>query len=273
MRDFGFALVAVCVSIFTAVIGHVYHLDVALIIEFIFIENIFLLVLQIFIYVRGEDPYLGEAARSIRRFEEAVPLFKAILQNAVSVLSNRNAVIRSKSLDFLNEVNVGLASLSSGLVDVDLRPGGAFFRELHAGGHAKKSYCATTCAEPSSYWARTTGKNLLLRNRQAVESGVAVKRIFIHPAASLAELRPAMDANKAAGVSVYFVDSDSIETRLVRDFGICDDGELAVELFLDAKRHPERVRFYLSGVPTADKEIRDLRKVWEELFALSRPVT
>jgi hypothetical protein len=272
MRDLIFVVVAIGMSVLTAVVAHLNDIGVPSIVQLVLIENVFLLSLQIFFYVRGEDPYLGEAARSVRRFKDAIPLFKAILQNAVNGLSSTNQVIQGKSLEFLSEVNVSLASLGSGIVDVDLRPGGSFFRELHAGGHAKKTYCATTCADPEIYWGSTSGRNLLLRSRHAVDSGVSIKRIFLHSANSLADLRSAIDANKAAGVDVFFVDADAIEPRLVRDFGICDEGELAVELFLDAKRHPERVRFFLSGVPSADKEINDLKKTWDELIALAVPV-
>lgn len=272
MKDLQFAFVAIGLSIFTGVVLHLNHVDALRIIEFIFMENIFLVTLQIYTYVRGDDPYLGEAARGIRRYDDALPLFRTILQNAVSVLSSRNSVIRSKSLEFLNDVNVSLTHLSSGVVDVDLRPGGAFFRELHAGEHAERTYYATTRADPAIYWLSTAGNNLLLKNRHAVERGVSIKRIFVHPARKLAELKPAIEANKAAGVEVFFVDSDKIETKLNRDFGICDDGELGVELFVDANLRPERVRFYLPGAPTADKEIGDLQKTWSELYALAAPV-
>lgn len=272
MKDHQFALVAIGLSLFTGVVLHLNDVDAIRIIEFIFIENIFLLVLQIYTYVRGDDPYLGEAARSIRRFGDALPLFKTILQNAVAVFSSKNTVIRAKSLEFLNDVNVSLTNLSSGVVDVDLRPGGAFFRELHAGDHAHRTYHATTRADPTVYWLSTAGNILLQRSRHAIEKGVSIKRIFVHPARTLAELQPAIEANKAVGVEVFFVDSDKIETRLNRDFGICDDGDLGVELFVDAKLTPERVRFYLPGAPTADKEISDLKKTWAALSALATPM-
>lgn len=74
------------------------------------------------------------------------------------------------------------------------------------------------------------------------------------------------------GVEVFFVDSDKIEDKLNRDFGICDDGDLGVELFVDANLRPERVRFYLSGASTADREISDLKKTWAELSAMATPM-
>jgi hypothetical protein len=82
----------------------------------------------------------------------------------------------------------------------------------------------------------------------------------------LPALQPAIEANRDAGVEVLFVDAENVDRRLVRDFAICDDGELGVELLLDAERRPERVIFYFPGPATA--HINKLRQNWDALLSV-----
>jgi hypothetical protein len=271
VKDRAFVLAALGLTIFTGVVLHLNRVDVVQIVTIVFLENIFLLLLQILTYVRGEDPYLGKAAKEIRHFKGALPRVKSILDNTVAVLSANNKVIEAKALEFLNDVDLSLARLSAGAIEIDLRPGGAFFRELHAGEHAKSTFHATTCADPADYWTGAAAANLILKSRQAVEAGVSVTRIFIHPAAMLPALQPAIEANRDAGVEVLFVDAENVDRRLVRDFAICDDGELGVELLLDAERRPERVIFYFPGPATA--HINKLRQNWDALLSVAKRVT
>jgi hypothetical protein len=270
VKDRAFVVVALALSFFTSAILHLNHVDVVQIGTIVFLENIFLLLLHVYTYVRGEDPYLGKAAREIRGFRDALPHVSSILKNTVAVLSTNNDVIKGKGLECLNEVNSSLARLSAGEIEIDLRPGGAFFRELHAGDHARNTFRATTCADPAEYWTGIAANNLLLKNRRAVQAGVAVTRIFIHPAAMLPALRPAIEANRDAGVEVLFVDADTVHASLVRDFALCDDGRLGVELLLDPERRPERVLFYFPGPATA--QISKLQQNWDALLSVARPV-
>lgn len=271
MTDTVMAAIAIGISLITGLLEYFFHEDVWTIVQTVFLENILIFAIQIFHYIKNSDPYLGEASKEIRRFPEALALSKSLLEGAVRASSNSNALVKRKSLEFLREVNSSMSMLAHGIVDVDLSPGGAFFRELHAGDHSHRSYNATSCVNPASYWLGKPGAILLARNKASIRNGVEIRRYFIHPGDRFDELQKTIEVNKAIGVMAYLIDSSQINDLLVRDFGVCDEGEIRVELFLDAQRSPQRARFYFAAAPQADEKIAELKRVWEELSIFAQP--
>ena len=267
MKEQHLILIAVCLSLVSGVALHLNHVEPVAIVEFIFIENILLLTLQTFLCIRGEDPYLGNAAKEIRRFDNALRIVKSVLEHSVGALSKQNETVQKKVIEFLGDLNASMADLGSGLVKVDLRPGGELFREVHAVEFAKESYWATTCAEPTKYWISPMGTKLLGLTRLATARGVEVTRVFIYPANMRKQLTPAIDRNLEAGVEVFFIDSDNLDKALRRDFALCDKTSIGVELHLDEEDDPKRAEFFIAGAAAADNAIRQLNDVWHQLLA------
>lgn len=139
MKEQHLILIAVCLSLVSGVALHLNHVEPVAIVEFIFIENILLLTLQTFLCIRGEDPYLGNAAKEIRRFDNALRIVKSVLEHSVGALSKQNETVQKKAIEFLGDLNASMADLGSGLVKVDLRPGGDSFGKCMRSNSPRKA--------------------------------------------------------------------------------------------------------------------------------------
>jgi hypothetical protein len=121
-----------------------------------------------------------------------------------------------------------------------------------------------------TYWAGDEGRTLLERNKISIGNGVTIRRYFILRDINTEDYNEAIRLNKEVGVKVYIINSNGINKQLIRDFAICDDDSVAVELFLSNENKPERVEFYFCGAHESEDKIRKLRKVWEELTVFAK---
>lgn len=269
MRELYLVLLSATITIATAILGVFFQKQVWNIVQIVLLENILILVIQVFLKQRDEDSNLSSSLSRVRSdpllWQSTGALFRAVADSR----SHKNSFFSKQLLGFLADSREAVESLNAGILKIDLRPGGFFFREAEAPETAKTTFVATSYVDPGPYWRGPVGARLLARSRKKVEEKVHVTRIFIEEPAAVHGIADIIAQNKAAGVRVKVADSSALDGRLKRDFAILDGGTLAVELVLGDKREPIEVRYYSPDTDSGKKAITELVAVWQRLDELA----
>lgn len=271
MRDLHLALLSAVISIATSILGFFIQESAWNIVEILFLENILLLAIQIYLKQRDED---SELSTSLGRLRSDPKLWKVSVQLFREIADSKkhsNIFFSAQVLSFLSDARQAVASLNDGLLKIDLRPGGFFFREAEAPETASSTFWATSYVDPGPYWRGVIGARLLARSKRKVIQKVQTTRIFIEHVTGAAAIQDIIQQNKDAGVAVKLANADVLDARLRRDFAILDNGVLAVELVLGKDREPVEVRYYSPDTEAGRKAIAELISIWHQLDDLSQP--
>lgn len=270
MRDLQLALLSLSITIATTILGYFFQENVWNVVEIVFLENILLLCIQIYLRQRDEDSIISEPISLIRDsktlWSPAIGLLKAIAHADV----HNNDFFSKQLHDFLVDAKRTVENINEGILKIDLRPGGLFFREAEAPQNATTSFWATSYVDPGPYWRSSVGTRLLAKSKRKAKENVAVSRIFIEQASNLSSISDIVALNHDAGVNTKVIEAEMLDPRLRRDFAIVDGGKLAVELVLGEKREPIEVRYYSPDSEVGKKAIAELLSVWHQLDDLSQ---
>ncbi len=131
---------------------------------------------------------------------------------------------------------------------------------------AKKSVYTTSYVSPSSWWLTTEGNAYFLKNEAALKRSVSISRIFIYANDSeLRDLKPILQKQKNAGVTVFSIQASKLPERMSRDIIIVDD-RLVGELILD-----KDTRDFSKVVVNVDlKEVGRVQNQWSDLLRLAK---
>jgi hypothetical protein len=258
-------------SLVTGICGYTFTQRPWDVIETIIIVNIFILTLQLYFHLRDGDPTFGSAIREIRSHMRVAALVAEFLNFLAAALRLEDPFLNDQIFSFLRNIRSVGQELQNGVLDIDLRPGGVFFRETDIVEHAINRVRATSYVSIPSYWQAAPGNRILRKNRTKIAAGLIVERIFIEHPDDSPVIRDVIDSNESAGATVYVVKSDAIDHGLVRDFAIVDDGNIAVELILE-DRNPARAVFYSATSEEGRAKIAELGQVWSNLICHAEKV-
>jgi hypothetical protein len=265
MREKTAFFLAFALTIITSLLGYIYQQRLWEVIDTIFIVNTFVLCIQLYYDLRGGDPVYGAVIQHLRSQPDVTNVLLEFLQSVSATLHCNDKFLRQKAILFLQEAQSICHGLERGILEVDLRPGGLFFRETDIAEFARARLRATSNVNVATYWLGVPGKRLLRKNKMKIESGLKVERIFIEASAWIPTIQDVVADNKAIGVTTRIVNSDEIDKGLIRDFAIMDDGSMAVELILE-DRLPIRAVFYVASVGDGKRKIDELEGVWTNLI-------
>ena len=265
MRELNLASIQVIINVLTAALGLFFSSQIWNIVQILLLENILMLVIQIFLKQRDEDSPLSVSFSQIR---SDISLWHASVQLFRSIATSRqhnNKFFNSRLINFLTDCRVTIDDLNSGNLKIDLRPGGFFFRETEAIQASSHTFWATSFVDPDAYWRGSAGARLLAGCKNKIKQQVQVKRIFIEEPTLMHSINDILLKNHEAGVVVKVASTSSIDNRLRRDFAIIDRGALAVELKLGDKRDPIEAYYYSPDTDSGRKAIQELIEVWHRL--------
>jgi hypothetical protein len=131
---------------------------------------------------------------------------------------------------------------------------------------AKKSVLTTSYVSPTSWWLTTEGNAYFLKNEAALRRNVHISRIFIFSSESeLKELKPILQKQRSAGVTVYTILASKLPGRMSRDIIIVDD-RLVGELILD-----KDTRDFSKVIVNVDpKEVGRVQDAWNDLLRFAK---
>jgi hypothetical protein len=264
MREKTAFFLAFILTVITSLLGYIFQQRLWEVVDTIFIVNTFVLCVQLYYDLRGGDPVFGKVIQELRTHPDVNPIVLEFLQSVSATLRYKDAFLREKAVSFLREAQSICHGLERGILEVDLRPGGLFFRETDIVELAQTRLRATSNVNVAIYWQSTPGKRILRRNQMKIEGGLKVERIFIEDPVGIPSIQGVVAANKDIGVLTRIVNSDEIDKGLIRDFAIIDDGNMAVELVLK-DRLPIRAVFYVASVDDGKRKIDELEGIWKNL--------
>jgi len=259
------------VTIATGILGYVYHQDVNQIAILIFCQATLTVCLEIMTAKTKSDTLLGPLAGRLQKDPDLLKHLRTIATHALAVKRLGSRFMNGNLARILEQMEATTEDMARGSLNVDLGPGGRFYRETNAMENCTRKYQGTSMVNSSEYWHSPVGRESLERNRQAVASGKLVERIFIESRTKLLPLRPIVEEHLAANVRCYVVTLEDVDSKLRRDFALLDDGAVAVELFLDSDRSPTELRFYASESGGSRNKVQELVRVWEALIHHARP--
>lgn len=270
MRELKVLLLAAFITAATGLLTLFFEKAVWQIVQIILLENILILLIQVYLKQRDED---SEFSKTMTQIQDD-PVLKKLCADLLAVVAesraHSNQFFTTQLKEFLSDSCRTIASFNAGILTIDLRPGGFFFRETEAIEIATSSLWATSFVEVSPYWRDAIGVRLMSKNKKKIEEHTTVTRIFIEHSLAIDSIRDIIDANVEIGVSTKYVEADNLDSRLKRDFAIIDAGTLGVELFLNEMRQPLEVRYYSSDTEAGRREISRLTNIWRQLSYLAK---
>jgi hypothetical protein len=120
---------------------------------------------------------------------------------------------------------------------------------------ATTTLIAATVEDPASWWQARGGREYWEANTAALTRGVQITRVFVIDQLTDAVSR-LMEVQRAAGVSVYYVEQDLVPTNL-RTNVVIWDGEVAWRAQMSTTGHVSENRFY-----TRKEDVRQLETVF-----------
>jgi hypothetical protein len=264
MRDKTIFFVGLFLSAALAGLGYLFAQKPWDIINTILLLNCFILLIQLYYHLKDGDPIFGKAIRELKSHAHAAALIAEALDFFSDVLRRDDKFLSAQLLSFITQARDVGHNLQAGILEIDLRPGGLFFREVDAGDHAENRLRATSFVDVKKYWLGVPGKHLLRANEMRIKSGVKIERIFIEHPEDEGSLATVISSNLKNGIDAKVVKLDEIDKVLVRDFAIIDDGRIAVELFLE-ERIPIRAVYYAASAEDGRRKIAELESVWRRL--------
>lgn len=256
---------AFALTVITSMLGYIFQQRPWEVIDTIFIVNTFVLCIQSYYDLRSGDPVFGKVIQELRGHADVSPVLVDFLHSISTTLRHKDPFLRQKAILFLQEAQSICKSLERGILEIDLRPGGLFFRETDIAELATTHLRATSNVDVATYWQGIPGTRILRKNKMKIASGLKVERIFIENLAKLPTIQDVVARNRDLGVITRIVNSDEIDKGLVRDFAIIDGGRMAVELILE-DRLPIRAVFYVASVEDGKRKIDELEGVWTNLI-------
>jgi|1186.fasta_scaffold05901_2 hypothetical protein len=251
-------------TIITSLIGYAFSQRLWEVIDTIFIVNTFVICIQMYFELRRGDPVFGKVIQELKDRPDVSPTLLELLESVAATLSYKDPFLTQKTVLFLQQAQSMCNGLEKGILEIDLRPGGLFFRETDIAELANARLRATSCVDINTYWNGPPGTRILRKNRMKIEGGLKIDRIFVEDSLELPLLKEVVTRNKTIGVTTRIAQSSDIDKGLVRDFAIIDDGTIAVELMLENKL-PTKAVFYVASVPDGKRKIDELEEVWKNL--------
>ncbi len=271
MRDLKLTSLSVGIGVVIAALGFIFKASVWETIQIILLQNILMFIIQIYLKQRDEDSSISVALSSIKSSNHFRDRTEKLITKIAESTQLKHDFFSEQIKGFLFDVTQAITSINSGVLKIDLRPGGFFFREAEAPETAKVSFWATSYVNPLPYWSGSIGLRLLNKSKKIVESKIIVRRIFIEHEPNIANIENIVQLNINAGISTKIVNADKIDHRLKRDFAIVDGGTLGVELILNEHRDPIEVKYYSSETEAGRRAIGELVAVWNQLQDASNP--
>jgi len=179
-------------------------------------------------------------------------------------------VVRQIFSDYLtSETDAYTAALSSIQArKVEISRGKAMKFGESAFKAATVSVDTTSYVAPANWWLNNDGKKYFLTNEDALQRNVKIQRIFIYSTLEERDhLDPTIKAQKAKGITVYAVATDSLPKNMNRDIIIVDD-KIVGELFLDEKTRD----FDKVVVKIQPEDIKRAREDWNTLIRLAKKI-
>lgn len=131
-----------------------------------------------------------------------------------------------KSKDILYECKDTLKGMESGYLIVE--PGGKYSYGRRGVRRAKHTIKAVAYEDIES-WRTTHLRDVLKVNKEAIEAGITIERIFILNKQSLEEAQDVLQAHHAAGVKVYLAFPEDLpSTQLLESYQVIDDEILVI---------------------------------------------
>ncbi len=258
-------IIGLIVAIVTGYFGYVKEQNLTEVLILIFSQATLTVCLELLVAKTRSDKTFGDLARRLAADRKLSGSVKVLSEHALRAKSLENQFLDGCLERLLRESEGALANMANGVVRINLASGGRFFRETAALEVCLKKYQGTSLVKPEEYWHGPIGRESLEKNRMLVLAGKTVERIFIEHRGTLGTLVPFVEEHMTAGVQCFVVAQEDVDTSLRRDFGIIDDGKLAVHLILDSDRDWSEARFYVEENPASRREIQELKSVWESL--------
>lgn len=259
-------VIGLLVSTATAVVGYVEKQKPTEILTLIFSQAILAVCLEILVARRKSDTVLGPVAAALDRDPYLLVQVKALAEQALSIRSLGSPFMNASLDRLLGDMQATVESMASGVLRINLGPGGRFFRETSAIESCKSRYQGTSMVKPEEYWHSPVGREMYEKNRSAILAGKTVERIFIERRAQLPTLKMLVKEHRSIGVKCYVAVLEDIDSSLRRDFAVIDEGEVAVHLFLDGDREWTEAVFYVREGIASKREIKELQSVWKSLM-------
>ncbi|MCW2391923.1 hypothetical protein [Sphingobium sp. B11D3A] len=264
MREKTLFAIGLIMAVVLAVIGIFFPQRVWDVITLTFLTTILTLNIQLYFHLKDGDPLFGRPINALRSRGEIGKQTAEMLTCLADGLDKNDPFITRQIEMFVRDARATTRSLNDGVLAIDLRPGGMFFRETDAVDFAVSRFRATSLVDIDRYWSGAPGTRLINKGRAKVQSGVVIERLFMEYRDNLAAAEACRQRNLQSGVRAMLAIADDLDARLLRDFALIDDA-LAVELILK-NREPVEAIYYSRATPDGRRKIAELDAVWKELM-------
>ena len=160
--------------------------------------------------------------------EELLTKIKQIVNDYYTVNNGWFDHFKEIARDSINSCQYDLHTLANGYIG--LKPYSPF--AYGSRGFRNAKVCAYTVAlGKMQYWRSGLATKYIQTNKEAIQRGVKVVRVFIQHEEVLADYRDIMETMQQIGVELYTVSPDTIPPELKRDMNILDE-QILVQLEL-----------------------------------------
>ncbi|HEY4942618.1 MAG TPA: hypothetical protein VII56_14410 [Rhizomicrobium sp.] len=233
-----------------------------------------LLTLMIDLWWRVIKPlpvFLKEAPDFSDRLDKSAQLTIRAMRHALAAGKRNHPELLKTTNEFLERTSSLLEDLSDGVFKADLASLD-HLRDAAAVDSCLKTYESVSRIDVSNYWALDKGKTLFLANQRARARGVDIERIFVVSSTTREDTKETLDLHKSIGVKVRCVDIRDVVPLMRRDFGIIDEGSMAVEQKFDSDHATQiRTEFIYPCTEKSNSMVDELKKAMKHLHNISTP--